>query len=256
MSESEAGTKDVTFYYEPKLTLVMRPQFIEPTHLPCEWVGEAEPGERLAEYAGRVCYMSYHNPAKRTNRDYLDNIISSRHGSVLENVVYGVLIEQVSRSLTHELIRHHAGVALSQLSQRFVDESEAAFVVPPAMIGRPALEAPFRAQCVAALGVYGSLVEELMATYTNVPDKTLRRKMAREAARAVLPNATETKLVWTANLRAIRHILELRGSPHADQEIRRWAVALFQLLWAEAPNVFADITLQDDGTLAVEHSKV
>ena len=87
------------------------------------WIGESTDGERLAEFAGRLCYMSQHNPASRSTRDYLENIKKQGHGSVLEHANYSLLLEGVSRSLTHELVRHRAGFAYSQLSQRYVDES-------------------------------------------------------------------------------------------------------------------------------------
>src|SRR2546421_2647732 len=134
------------FYYEPMVTLLARPSFTMPVHLPVNWIGESTDGERLAEFAGRVCYMSQHNPAKRATRDYLDNIKKQGHGSVLEHANYTLLLEGVSRSLTHELVRHRAGFAYSQLSQRYVDESDANFVVPPAVIGDTSLEAAWREQ--------------------------------------------------------------------------------------------------------------
>src|SRR3990172_399717 len=83
---------------EPRVTLLARPQFVEPAHLPVEWQGESTDGERLAEFAGRLCYMSQHNPARRTTRDYLENIKKQGHGSVLEHAVYVLLIEGISRS--------------------------------------------------------------------------------------------------------------------------------------------------------------
>jgi thymidylate synthase (FAD) len=206
------------FYTEPTLTLVSKPQFTEPGHLPVTWLGESTDGERLAEFAGRLCYMSQRNPASRTTRDYLENIKRQGHGSVLEHANYSILVEGVSRSLTHELVRHRAGMAYSQLSQRYVDESE-------------------------AQTSYVGLVEQLMERYGWVADKVHRRKMAREAARGVLPNSTETKIVVTGNARAWRTVLELRASEGAELEIRRWAVATLRLLVAEAPAFFSDFEI-------------
>jgi thymidylate synthase (FAD) len=228
------------FYTEPVLTLLSRPSFTGPEHLPVEWIGESTDGERLAEFAGRLCYMSQHNPAKRQTREYLENIKKQGHGSVLEHANYSILLEGVSRSLTHELVRHRAGFAYSQLSQRYVDESEANFVVPPAMVGDDALMATWRTQVESAQAVYVSLVAELMEHYSWVADKVHRRKMAREAARAVLPNATETKIVVTGNARAWRTMLELRSSEGAELEIRRAAVAVLRMLQQEAPGFFSD----------------
>ena len=230
-------------FYEPRLTLLARPQFTEPAHLPVTWLGESSDGERLAEFAGRLCYMSQANPAKRPTREYLENIKKQGHGSVLEHANYSVLVEGVSRSLTHELVRHRAGFAYSQLSQRYVDESHAAFVVPPAIIGDEKLESAWKEQVESAQKTYVMLVDQLMERYGWVADRVHRRKMAREAARAVLPNATETKVVVTGNVRAWRTMLELRSSEGAEMEIRRFAVAMLRLLQREAPGFFSDFVI-------------
>jgi thymidylate synthase (FAD) len=137
-------------------------------------------------------------------------------------------------------VRHRAGFAYSQLSQRYVDESHAAFVVPPAILGDETLVAQWQAQMEAAQAAYVALVEKLMERYSWVPDKVHRRKMSREAARGVLPNSTETKIVVTANARAWRTMLELRSSEGAEFEIRRMAVAVLRLMQHEAPGFFSD----------------
>ena len=231
------------FHTEPLVTVLARPSFAEPGHLPVNWLGESTDGERLAEFAGRLCYMSQRNPASRTTRDYLENIKKQGHGSVLEHANYSLLLEGISRSLTHELVRHRAGFAYSQLSQRYVDESEAAFVVPPAVIGDEALEGTWRRQIEEAQRTYVALVEQLMQRYAWVQDKVHRRKMAREAARGVLPNSTETKIVVTGNARAWRTMLELRSSEAAELEIRRMAIAVLRVLQREAPAFFSDFEI-------------
>ena len=230
-------------FYEPRITLLAHPDFAEPKHLPVTWLGDGTGGERLAEFAGRLCYMSQANPAKRPTREYLENIKKQGHGSVLEHANYSLLVEGVSRSLTHELVRHRAGFAYSQLSQRYVDESKAAFVVPPAVIGDESLERQWREQIEGAQKTYIALVEQLMERYGWVADRVHRRKMAREAARAVLPNATETKIVVTGNARAWRTMLELRAGEGAEMEIRRFAVATLRLLQAQAPGFFSDFVI-------------
>ena len=230
-------------YREPKITLLSRPQFLEPAHLPVKWMGESTEGERLSEFAGRLCYMSQGNPASRETRAYIANIKKQGHGSVLEHANYSLLLEGVSRSLTHELVRHRAGFAYSQLSQRYVDESQAAFVMPPAIQGDAQLEAMWTKNIDEAQKTYVALVEQLMDRYKWVDDKVHRRKMAREAARGVLPNSTETKIVVTANARAWRTMLELRTGEGAEAEIRRCAVACLRLLQSEAPGFFADFEI-------------
>jgi len=235
---------------EPRVTLLARPQFVEPAHLPVAWKGESRDGERLAEFAGRLCYMSQHNPAGRTTAEYLTNILRQGHGSVFEHSVYVLLLEGISRSCTHELVRHRAGFGYSQLSQRYVDESDAAFVLPPAIQGDAAAEAAWEAQVRGAQEAYVAAVDRLMSKYAWVENRVHRRKMAREAARSVLPNATETKIVVSGNVRAWRTMLELRLGEGAELEIRRLAVRVLEVLRAEAPALFADFELYPaaDGT--------
>jgi thymidylate synthase (FAD) len=237
-------------FLEPRISVLSRPSFTEPDHLPVTWLGESTDGERLAEFAGRLCYMSQKNPAKRDTREYLENIKKQGHGSVLEHANYSLLLEGVSRSLTHELVRHRAGFAYSQLSQRYVDESTANFVMPPAIMGDEALEKAWKEQVESAQAAYVGLVESLMTRYAWVPDKVHRRKMAREAARGVLPNSTETKIVVTGNARAWRTMLELRSSEGAEFEIRRCAVAILRILGSEAPAFFSDFEIYQAGDRA------
>ena len=224
----------------PRVALIARPEFLEPEHLRVEWRGDASAGERLAEYAGRVCYMSQHNPANRTTAEYLENIKKQGHGSVLEHAVYVLLIEGISRSCSHELVRHRAGFGYSQLSQRYVDESHAAFVMPPGMIGDERLETAWEREMANAQTAYVHAVEALMERYAWVADKVHRRKMAREAARSVLPNATEVKIVVSGNARAWRTMLELRCGEGAELEIRRMAIACLRVLQREAVALFSD----------------
>src|SRR5918912_265739 len=154
----------------PRVTLIARPQFLEPAHLPVQWKGEASDGERIAEFAGRLCYMSQQNPAGRSTAEYLWNILKQGHGSVFEHSTYVMLIEGISRSCSHELVRHRSGWGYSQLSQRYVDESHAAFVVPPAILGDAALEAAWTEQVRAAQAAYVDAVERLMVKYAGMED--------------------------------------------------------------------------------------
>ena len=227
----------------PRVTLIARPQFLEPEHLKVQWRGDASDGERLAEYAGRVCYMSQHNPVNRTTAEYLENIKKQGHGSVLEHAVYVLLIEGISRSCSHELVRHRAGFGYSQLSQRYVDESHAAFVMPPAIQGDPHLEADWEREVADAQAAYVHAVEALLERYAWVSDKVHRRKLAREAARSVLPNATEVKIVVSGNARAWRTMLELRCGEGAELEIRRMAVACLRTLREAAGALFSDFEI-------------
>ena len=230
--------------------------------------------ELLCEVAGRTCYQSFRTPRPGGNAAYLKHILESGHGSVLEHAVYAFVFTGLSRSLTHELVRHRAGWSYSELSQRYVDCTDVAFVVPPALSaavwaaraadddGKPetgprTMEEwagqTWLAACKRALIAYGGLVEHLVQKAPPELPATDRRKWARQAARSVLPNCTETKIHCTTNARAIRHFIELRGSRHADTEIRRLAVALLHVMRQQAPNLFGDYRLQDlpDGSQEV-----
>jgi thymidylate synthase (FAD) len=213
------------------------------------WETDAHNGaEKLCEAAGRVCYMSF-GKGRKTNAEYLGNIIGVGHGSVLEHAVWNFIVTGVSRSLTHELIRHRAGFGYSQLSQRYVDESEADFIEPAPIAEDPELHAIWLEAIDAARQAYRRLVEGLSEKFQSVEQATLRRKLARQAARSVMPNACETKIFVTANARALRHFIELRGDEHADSEIRALAVKMLRILKAQAPNIFGDYEIEkaDDG---------
>jgi thymidylate synthase (FAD) len=218
--------------------------------------------EILNEIAGRTCYMSF-GKGRKSNQEYLENILSSKHGSVLEHAVWNLLITGVSRALTHELVRHRAGFGYSQLSQRYVDESDARYVVPPLYQENEALRAKWQQTIEYVRKAYtelaGATAEYVQEKHPAMASRD-RRKWARQAARSILPNACETKIFVTGNSRAWRHFLELRGSPHADTEIRRLAVEVCKVLKKESPNIFHDIELREepDGlpSVRVQHSKV
>jgi thymidylate synthase (FAD) len=266
MESAEAmDTREIKIVREPRVYLVGR-QTVDPESVArflddheVTWQTDTEVGaEALAEMAGRVCYMSY-GKGRRTNREFVGHLIDVGHGSVLEHAVWSFLLTGVSRSFTHELIRHRH-FSYSQLSQRYVDESDSDFVEPDVIAEDPELHAIWREAVDATRLAYDRLIPVLEKRYAQVPDKTLRRKLARQAARSVLPNATETKIFVTGNARALRHFIELRGSEHADVEIRKVAVAMLEILRREAPAMFGDYDLVDlpDGTRATrtEHPKV
>ncbi len=227
-------------------------QFAAPADI--AWATDAEGGSALAEFAGRACYESWHkpNPATATNAGYLRHILEVGHLSVLEHATVTVYLRGVSRSLTHELIRHRH-FSYSQLSQRYAPSGAADMIEPDVIAADPALHARFVAATAASLAAYRDLLAGLdarLAASAEGAPATLRRKQARQAARAVLPNATETRIVVTGNYRAWRHFIAMRASEHADVEIRALAVACLREVQRIAPNVFADfeVTALPDGT--------
>ncbi|HEX6341769.1 FAD-dependent thymidylate synthase [Umezawaea sp.] len=226
----------------PKVQLIAKTEFIPPADVP--WSTDTDGGEALAEFAGRACYQSWKkpNPATATNEGYLRHILEVGHLSVLEHGTVSFYISGISRSLTHELIRHRH-FSYSQLSQRYVPERDAAMVEPEAIANDPELHARFLAAAEASVSAYNDLLKGLEEKFADVPSATLRRKQARQAARSVLPNATETRIVVTGNYRAWRHFIAMRASEHADVEIRDLAVECLRQLQKAAPNAFADFVI-------------
>lgn len=303
-------------HYEPTVRLVFCPTFVAngindflQKETNDKWFpGKAMTADAIPEFAGRLCYMSFDNPRPGGNKAYLHHIKEVGHGSVLEHVNFGVLFTGVSRSLTHELVRHRAGTAYSQLSQRYVDESQAEYVVPwelgeavraaevylkhqgptdyahevakrvetaepdywkahggPGWVGLAEeglrwLNSVKQAHDAYVVTVNTRIEKVVAAAKTEKgrddltrDEMTTIRKAVRGAARSLLPNATETKILVTANVRAWRHMVEMRCHPAADAEIRLAFHKAFKLLKWYAPNLFADYTEVplDDGTTAL-----
>lgn len=253
----------------------------------------------VVEAAARCCYWSYNRG--RGHAEHIANLREQEHTSTFEHPTFTLAIAGVSRALTHELVRHRVGVAISQLSQRYCGPEMVRFVLPPAyaasqaawevaerlraahaggdaeewdaavssaaeFLGMGRAEGVLRAtvevyrraspfgrwldSCQAALASYAAILAELR---DDRPEA--KRKEVYEAARAVLPNSTESRLFWTINGQAARHFLRKRGAPSADAEIRRLAVTIAPLLKAEAPELFADFRIEVDeaaGTVVVE----
>lgn len=232
-----------------RVQLIARTEFLAPPDVP--WSTDADGGAALVEFAGRACYQSWSkpNPRTATNASYISHIIDVGHLAVLEHASATFYITGVSRSCTHELVRHRH-FSYSQLSQRYVPENEASVVMPPGLEGDPELQQIVLAAADASRAAYETLLAELEARLDDQPNAVLRRKQARQAARAVLPNDTETRIVVTGNYRAWRHFIAMRASEHADTEIRRLAIACLRELSRVAPAVFADfeITVLSDGS--------
>ncbi|MEV0946342.1 FAD-dependent thymidylate synthase [Rhodococcus sp. NPDC049939] len=232
-----------------RVRLVAKTEFLPPADIP--WETDADGGEALAEFAGRACYQSWSkpNPRTATNAGYLRHLLEVGHESVLEHGSVSFYITGISRSCTHELIRHRH-FSYSQLSQRFVRENDSNVVVPPAIAGDPELERLFAEATDASRTAYTELLEALESKLADESSVPLRNKQARQAARSVLPNATETRVVVTGNYRSWRHFISMRATEHADVEIRRVAVECLRQLQVCAPNIFGDfeIVVSRDGT--------
>jgi thymidylate synthase (FAD) len=215
-------------------------------------------GELLVEFSGRMCYRSWEpglNPNVtriRTDKDeYFLNLLRSLHGSVLEHANYSFAFHNVSRVFTHELVRHRAGSAFSQESLRYVRLTNIGFRVPPAL-------EPVRDQVL-------SLVEQLEEFQVTAADALgldedgvpfSVKKEVTSALRRLAPIGLSTDIVWTANLRTLRHVIEMRTATGAEEELRLVFDRVAELMCAEAPGLFQDFSRADDGSWVPEHRKV
>lgn len=190
--------------------------------------GGEQNGERLIEFAGRLCYMSFHkpNPATAATGDYIRNIISQRHYSVLEHVSVSFYLAGVSRNFSHELVRHRH-FSFSELSGRYVDPFKAGlgYVAP-----------------VLDEGLTAEMHEDAEVAYydrlDNLAESGVKGKRAKESARAVIPGSVETRLVITGNLRSWLEFVSKRDHPAADAEMQNVAHIIYEKLLALYPDVF------------------
>ncbi len=223
--------------------------------------GLLEPGAQLCKAAGQLCYASF-GPKRTHNADagrYFANIRSSGHGSVLEHASFSFLLYGVSRSVTHEVVRHRAGMAYSQISQRYVSGRVLRFVERPEYQNDPELHRQFERRIDRAAADYESVANHLLALQKDGLETlsgdaaTDRRKKVQQAARSLLPNETEAPLVMTGNARSLRHFIEMRGNSHAEVEIRRLALRMYLCLSVIEPDLFGDyvVSKEADGLWSV-----
>jgi thymidylate synthase (FAD) len=215
-------------------------------------------GELLAEFAGRICYRSWVpglNPNVtriRTDREaYFANVLQSFHGSVLEHANYSFAFRSVSRVFTHELVRHRAGSAFSQESLRYVRLTDIGFRVPPALES-------VRDQVISLVETLEefqvSAAETLGLDDDGMPFAV--KKEITSALRRLAPIGLSTDILWTANVRTLRHVIEMRTALGAEEELRQVFNLVAQMMKAEAPNLFQDFHRQDDGSWVPEWRKV
>jgi thymidylate synthase (FAD) len=216
---------------------------------------------QLCKTAGQTCYMSF-GPRRTTNENaaaYIERLTSAGHGSVLEHSSFSFLLYGISRSVTHELVRHRAGAAFSQVSQRYVSGAVLRFVERPEYQEDPDLHILFEERADRAAAEYEAMADQLLgrqeggASMLTADYKTDARKKVQQTARSLLPNETEAPMVFTGNVRALRHIIEMRADAHAESEIRNLALRLFLCLRTADPILFGDYELGElpDGTYTV-----
>lgn len=227
---------------EPTVTILSRPQFLEPPHRVMRSLGEATDGERLTEYAGRLERASADNPAERTTLEFVASVLRHGHASLFHHATFSVLVEGVSLTLGNALERQ-SGLRCTSRVHRYVDAADLAFVIPPAVIGDAALEHEWTEGVAASLEQYARLAEALLTRFAWVGDTRQRRKLAREAAASMLPLSVETALVATSSVHGWRDLIARFGNEDADLERRRLAVNTLRVLHHEAPACFSDFAI-------------
>ena len=191
--------------------------------------------EKIIERAGRTCYKSYDRITEDSSGKFIRKLIKAGHLSVLEHAYITIKLKNVSRVLTHQLVRHRL-CSYSQASQRYVNEENFSFVIPPKIEKNK-----------EAKDVFIKIMEEIRETYKSLLDTNIPK----EDARYVLPNATHTEIVFSCNFRELRHILKLRGSPHAQWEIRKMCIKILEEVKKIAPNCFFDLEIDKEKEIIV-----
>jgi len=186
--------------------------------------------ELLIENVGRTSYLSFPKQQMGSEKNFIRMLLRNEHHSVLEHAYATFRISGVSRACTHQLVRHRL-CSFIQQSQRYVDEKDFRYIEPESIKANAEAHAMFT-----------EFMEQARAIYTKLQGMKIRK----EDARYVLPNATESQIVVSANFREWRHIIGLRGSPQSQWEIRHLAIAVLKILKEHAPTVFGDFEVDEE----------
>ncbi|HRI89759.1 MAG TPA: FAD-dependent thymidylate synthase [Candidatus Hydrogenedentes bacterium] len=219
-------------FVEPKVFLVGETRIVEEglqaylNHVGAPtWSTDApSDAERLCEVYGRLCYRSFEpglNPnvtrVRKGNDVYLGHVLEVGHGSVIEHAVLNFVFADVSRVFTHELVRHRAGTAISQESLRFVRLDKLSAYVPTHI-----------RENEEALEIFGKTIQHLetvqqdLAKLYAIDDEKkfdVKKKLT-SAFRRIAPDGVATTIGWSCNFRALRHVIEMRTAPDAEEELR------------------------------------
>lgn len=213
--------------------------------------GEGDP-QNLVEFAGRYCYRSWEpglNPnvtkIREDQESYLRNILASQHGSVLEHAQFTFALHNVSRVFTHEAVRHRVGTAISQESLRFVRLDDLPFWFPQWAYDDDELYEK-------AMKLLGQMedFQMWMAGHFGLDDgtRTFAHKKAKTSfMRRFAPEGVATGLVWSANIRTLRHTIETRTADGAEEEIRLVFDRIGRIMQEECPLLFGDYQITESG---------
>lgn len=185
--------------------------------------------ERVIERAGRTSYQSFEKEGEGTERSFIKMLLKRGHHSVLEHGWATFRIKEISRALSHQFVRHRIA-SFTQKSQRYVDESNFSWITPPSISQNP-----------SAVKIYEELMKKAREAYRKLKEMGIKS----QDARYILPNATETEIVITANMREWRHIIQLRGDPSSQWEIRKLAINILKVLKEHCPTIFCDMEVDE-----------
>lgn len=221
--------------------------------------------EKLIEASGKLCYLSFSTDLNknltrvgaRNNFQYIqEGLIKTKHGSVLEHASVTFAMMNVSRVFTHELVRHRVGTAFSQVSGRYVRADEISYWSPKSIendvVAREKFWNAFSAmeKAVKSIGEHFGI--------DDMKDFTLKKKLT-SMFRRLIGNGQANHIICTMNHRTIRHLIELRTSRHAEEEIRLVFAQVYELVKDRYPAIYADARIEEvDGypEVTFEHSKV
>jgi len=199
------------------------PEMDHAKQLQIELIKVTPDAEKVIEEAGRTCYLSFDRIGADSQKGFIKRLIKMGHESPLEHAYATFRIRNCSRAMTHQLVRHRL-MAVSQQSQRYVNEDQFDYVVPQSI--QP-----------EHLEDYHNDMKMIQQMY----HKWRQRGLKKEDARFVLPNACTSEIVISANFREWRHIFQLRTSPKAQWEIRKACTIMLNILTEHAEACFEDI---------------
>lgn len=224
-------------------------------------------GELLIECAGRLCYRSWmpFDPAKphcsqpnvskvrEDSKVYFENVLKSGHGSILEHVNMSFICRNISRVFSHELVRHRAGFAFSQESLRYVRLNILDFWIPPEIAEKEGGVEKFH----EVMQKLGDIQQELAEIYDidNIKAFDTKKKLT-SAFRRLAPIGLATNILFTANIRALRHVIKMRTDSAAESEIRFVFDKVARICKETYPFLFQDMEYQEDGSWTFLYTKV
>lgn len=228
------------------------------------------PGEAVTLLAGKRCYLSFNvglndnlSSVRHDTSAFIANILSSRHGSVLEHVTYTFGIEGVSRVFTAEMNRHHAGWAISEGSGRFIRRHDLPVTLPESLMERDddddetcAKKARTRAIFTAQFDAQEDAYNELCELWKIDEQSMTMKKRITSMCRRILGQGVATGGVWTGNLRALRHVLSVRISKAAEEEICAVCLEILKIMMRCEAEIFKDFERTDDGIWTPEYWKI